>query len=941
MHFQNLSNMFSSLEFRLGTIAFCLALPLCTFSQTLPTQTTEKIEVTGSNLKRIDLETASPIQIITREDIERAGKQSLSDVIRSLPVDNNGSISTAFANGLAAGASGVSLRGLSVNSTLVLLNGRRMAFYGYADDLQRNFVDLSSIPLEAVERIEILKDGASAIYGSDAIGGVVNIILRKNYQGISGTMSYGQSRYGDGKTKTVTLAGGFGDLAADKYNLFANLEVSSQDAIWQRDRAGRDWIGSGDLRPYGYSIQVGGLAGYFRNSPLSANRYVNGSLVGNVRNQASPTLDYQSLPGCTSAISVARTTASPVAGEGGCVWDITQYQQIQPEEQKLNFFGRGTFQISPALQAYTEVGLFKSDVTTYISPSAVSVTWAGLTGFKTNTNIRLPAGHPDNPFSGSSRLRYSTGDVGPRRNEYDTTVTRFLVGIKGTWDEWDFDTGALQTESKTDRTAQGYLRNSVLVQNPALSTLAANPLVNLNYRIGDDAGLNSRAFYDQLSPTLNTSAKTTLSTFDFKASRDLMQLDGGPLALALGAEYRHESIDSPSLPGTNTGDIVGVSYTAYRGSRNVSAAFAELAAPVLNNLELNAAVRADHYSDYGNSATPKLGFKWKPVQTFALRGTYSEGFRAPGAAENGSSAAAGLATYVDPVRCPLTNSATDCGGGAVLVLSTGNPNVKPEKSKSYTFGLLFQPSRNTNLAIDFWKINRKSEITAADPNLILQNPALFPTAVIVRDTTLINSVPGTGAVLAISAPYINSSKTETNGIDIDLKHKMTLGSLGNVTASLNWTYIDSFKKTLPNGATLEYAGTHGPTILSGNAGMPRNRGLAGLVWEQDVWNIGTNLNFVSSYSNKESTNGPCLIQFANGSDAPGGCKVSSFTTTDLFGKWKIEKNLELNGSISNVFDRVAPLDPETIVSAVNYNPTYHLAGAIGRYFQIGVKYTFK
>src|SRR5688572_5092480 len=156
-------------------------------------QKVEKIEVTGSNIKRVEAEQASPVTVVTRQDIEKSGAASVSDVIRALPLDNNGSISDSFGIGFAAGASGVSLRGLTVNSTLVLLNGRRMAPYGLADDGQRSFVDLNAIPLDAVDRIEVLKDGASAIYGSDAIAGVVNVILRRDFQGAAANVSYGRS----------------------------------------------------------------------------------------------------------------------------------------------------------------------------------------------------------------------------------------------------------------------------------------------------------------------------------------------------------------------------------------------------------------------------------------------------------------------------------------------------------------------------------------------------------------------------------------------------------------------------------------------------------------------------------------------------------------------------------------------------------------------------
>ena len=187
-------------------------------------QQLERVEITGSRIRRVDAETAAPVQTITREDIERTGKTSIQEILRTVTADSNGTIPTSFTNGFASGSAAVSLRGLGVNSTLVLVNGRRMSTYGLADDGTRNFVDLNSLPLEAVDRIEILKDGASAIYGADAVGGVVNVILRRNYTGASIGGSYGQTGDGDGEDMRVYGSYGFGNLDTDKYNVFFTLE---------------------------------------------------------------------------------------------------------------------------------------------------------------------------------------------------------------------------------------------------------------------------------------------------------------------------------------------------------------------------------------------------------------------------------------------------------------------------------------------------------------------------------------------------------------------------------------------------------------------------------------------------------------------------------------------------------------------------------------------
>ena len=216
------------------------------------------IEITGTRLKRSDAQTSSPVDVITREDIALSGKRTLSDVVRGISADNNGSIGLGNVSGFAMGSSGVALRGLAVNATLVLINGRRTATYGLADDGQRTFVNLSDVPLDIVDRVEVLKDGGSAIYGSDAIAGVVNIILRDSFEGFSTHLSYGISEYGDGQTPRVSATGGRGNIVSDGYNAFFHIEASHQGTMYARDRGGRKWIGTGDLRPYGYSFSAGG-----------------------------------------------------------------------------------------------------------------------------------------------------------------------------------------------------------------------------------------------------------------------------------------------------------------------------------------------------------------------------------------------------------------------------------------------------------------------------------------------------------------------------------------------------------------------------------------------------------------------------------------------------------------------------------------------------------
>ncbi len=928
-------------------------------------QNLQRVTVTGSNIKRVDAETASPVEVITREDIQKSGKTTIADVLLGLNGNSNGSVPLSFGVGFAAGASGVSLRGLGANSTLVLLNGRRMAPYGLADDGQRTFVDLSTIPLDVVERVEVVKDGASATYGSDAIAGVVNIITRQDFKGVVLNASYGQTRYGDQQNPKASLTGGFGDLAADKYNVFFTLEAQGIGEIRMSDRAGRGGIGDPNIMAHGYDLGTGtGYGGYkvsgtsVSSSPTGwARPYTtkNGgtAVAGSVYTQLA-------LPagGCATAPAVA------AVGYSGCTYDSLKFLQLQPPEDKINFLTRGTIEISPTLTAFGEVGLFNSKVTTNYTPSGVSGSWADpvVGAVKNNVAITMGPNHPDNPFNAASganggagynaRLRYLTADLGGRDNSYDTTVTRILGGLKGTAFNWDWETGLLYTESKTDQTTDGYIRDSVLRDYLNGTNVSGMNPTNTYYRLGTNAGLNSAATNAAIAPHITNTSKTSITSLDMKATRELMQLSGGALALAVGAEFRQEKVDSPPKPYTYAADIIGLGYSGFSGSRNIAALYGELNAPVLKNLELNAALRTDHYSDYGSSNTPKVGFKYTPIQQMVVRGTYAEGFRAPGAAESGKSVggAAGYTNVIDPIRCPggvmaPGALAADCNA-QVLAISSANPFVKPETSKSMTLGLVLEPIKDTSISIDLWQITRNNEILGSDPATVLANPAGFPAAKITRNpdsTDGLAGKPGSGSLVSVEAPYTNGPKTVTNGIDIDVRQRFNLGEAGKLMGKLTWTHLNSFKRTLTDGSTYEYAGTDGPTALSSSSGMPKDKATLAVTWDRGPISLTGTANYVSGTKNVEFQGDPngCLLTFSDGTDAPGpGCKAPSFTTFDLTGKYTVSKNLQVYGSITNLFDRVAPYDLSAFYGITHYNANYNQAGAIGRTYSVGARYQF-
>jgi iron complex outermembrane receptor protein len=889
----------------------------------------QRVEVTGSNIKRIDGETASPVQVLTRVDIERSGKQSVQELLRSLTVDGVGSIPSSFTAGFASGSAAVSLRGLGVNSTLVLVNGRRMTTYGLADDGTRNFVDLNSLPMEAIDRIEVLKDGASAVYGADAVGGVVNVILRKSYTGASLGGSYGQAGKGDGKNSRVFGSYGFGDLDADKYNVFVSLEASNQKNIWSKDRG---FVGQSDLTSYGYFDTTNGAARpYFGLGPSSN----------------SPFGITRSASGGGARVNVRACTGLTDTGTGLCRYNTLDDQEVQPAIDRLNLFGRATFAISSVMTAYTELGFFRTKSVANGTLGANNDGGVFLPGDLNNPLVvhsfmNLPASHPDNTFGVDRAYFTRAPELGGRDQKTDNQLVRVVQGLQGTAYGWEYDMGLSYIKSRLVNRNTGYIRYDAM--QAALN--------NGTFRIKDPS-LTDPAVLATISPSLVNVPTSSIKSIDLKGSRELMDLPGGPLSLALGAEARWEASDTPPVPYTDTAEIVGLGYSAYNAKRRVVAVYGELNAPVTKWLELNGALRVDKYSDFGNSTTPKVGFKLKPTGQLAFRGTYAEAFRAPGPAETGGSSF-GFTSYG--------------------ILTQGNPQIQPEKAKSYTLGLVFEPLNGTSATVDYWKVDRRNEIVQADPNAIIGNIASTG----VPGSKVAGTLPNTfiyydtdGAIGTVTGFFRNAAKTLTDGVDLELRHRMSLGDAGKLSAQLNWTHVNKFRRTDADGNTSEYAGTHGPLSQSAGGGSPKDRLTLTLTLDRGPFALTGALNYVGSIKmidHKGETTSldldedgaptgtitnantgvtyPDAGQYACGVfDTSGNiyrkCRLPSFTTFDLFAKWTVMKNLDINVSVQNLFDRKAPFDPYLVIPyGINYNQTWHQAGAVGRLLTVGAKYTF-
>ncbi len=902
------------------------------------------VVVTGSYIRRTDTETPSPLQVISSADIEKSGKVSISDVIRSISADNSGSLTQNFSGALAGGASGISLRGLTLDATLVLVDGHRMAPYPLADDGQRPFVDLSSLPMSIVDRVEVLKDGASAIYGSDAIAGVVNVILKHDFQGLQVDTNLGSSYRGDGLTQRGSVLWGIGDLKEEGHNIYFNVEYHHQASISQENRG--SYLSNLDLTPYGGPDRRGGVVQ--QAFPNNGTFTVPGMVAPQYAVQAGdPNAGYYLLPGC------APQNLDP---SGGCIWNINQYNKIQPRTEGLNLSGRWTQTVADGWQNALAVSWFNSQSEQYrqsdaysTGPVTIPYTWVGSKGAlvdqtdPNSTTMVLPATSPDNPFNPASpyfaaaRAYYGANfasyvgqpallyavltDFPDQQIRFSTDVIRMVDDVTGNVGGWDVNFSLGYIRDATNATYIGFIRNSLL----------SAALANGTYRVGANASLNSPSLYAQLAPQTGSTATSELGYVSAGASRLLWSLPGGPLGVAAGAEARYLKANNPGEPYAPEGDIIMDGSFYSHGSQSISAAFVELSAPVLHSLELDAAGRVDHYNFPSTSFTPKFGVKWTPLPQLAFRGTYARGFRAPGIAEAGNSGTGSATTApVDPLRCPYTNKPSDCGFGYAATLSVGNANLKPEKSRSYTVGLVFEPLKKVNFTFDYYNIRRDDEIVPAP--LGLQDP--------VRGV----QQPGTdypGPIIYYPQPYVNAANSHTSGYDAAMHIEIPAGAWGKVTFSLDANYViasdQTFIDPVDGNQTFHYAGTAGPTAVGGAVGTPRTRGSFTTDWTRGPMSVGATVNYRGVMKGiDESVSGNQCLQLSP--DNPH-CYIASFTYLDLYGQYFFGDHLQLTGNVTNVTNRIAPLDTVTY-GGFNYNPSLDQAGAVGRFYEVGLRYRF-
>jgi iron complex outermembrane receptor protein len=894
-------------------------------------QTKEKIEVTGSNIKRTDTETPAPVQVITREQIERSGSTNLAELLREIPaVASGGAVDFDGGTGFQRGNATASLRGLGSVATLVLLNGRRMSPAPYADPNvgQGTGFNLNAIPLSAIERIEVLKDGASAVYGSEAMAGVINVILRKDYRGAEVAFNHWQ-KWDGGKYRADQYSGtvGFGDLARDRYNVVIAGELFKRDPVSVRDS------GSGIQNEAFAFLQS-------RGRPTSASSY-----PANVRRESSPGsgafLPSGRLPVNPRCPPELRVTPAGSTQEE-CRFNIYDYLNVVSDLERKSVMGRGTVQLTASMTAFAEAMFSRSEYQFVRYPSFLNgfspTTWFTRDGTRRTYQLILPVGHPDNPNPFRVALNYMFGDMGQTVQNVRLDATRAVAGVNGTFGAWDFESAVLFSKSKRveDANTQLYL--------PAL-VAAVN---NGTYRFG---GTNSQALVDSLHPFMHNEGESKLASWDLRASRELMQLRGGALALAAGLEVRREEMNIVSDPRTVAGDFVGIASSSVNGSRNVSSAFVELSIPVLKNLETQVAGRYDHYSDFGNAFTPKVGFKWLATDTLAARGTWGKGFRAPSLFQISSANVQSFNNGItDPLRCPngttpLPNGeSTDCTGRSISSLIQANTRLQPEKSVSHTLGLIWSPNNSFQASLDYWFIHRMAFIDRYDSQTVVNNEFRpgFAGGLVLRDpnpATWIPGIPNSGPILSTVRRFDNFGDQVASGFDFDMIFRQGLGAGGKLTLEANATYYD--KNDWQFGKGVNYTG--GAGSFGGAFESPRVKAVATAVWEIRSMSFMARYNYVGRWKYGDNDFGCYNPTRAAASPTRaflgGDCYIPEWATYDLGASYKGIRNLTLSLLVRNVLDTAAPYEPNTSYTSLGFNP--NLYNPYGRYLQVGLSYKFK
>ncbi|MYM70969.1 TonB-dependent receptor [Duganella sp. FT134W] len=881
--------MFSGSAALIG--AGLLAQPV--FAQDTPV--IQRVEITGSSIKRVDAETSLPVQVVTKADIAKTGASSTEELLQSISAFSSaGGVSNATGAGTSTGGlSSISLRGLGSTRTLVLVNGRRLAAFAGSDG---SSVNVNAIPLAAIERVEVLKDGASGVYGSDAVAGVVNFILSKRVEGIEVTGTYGSpSESGGGQNGRASITGGYNN---DALSIVASGSYEKEKALFGRDRS---YAASATRLPYYNSTAtgLGNIQGSFTPGPgggPDAGFSTGGSGYGNPL----------AIGDKCSTIKMA-TLQGGAKGSPYCAYDSGPDVGLTPDRELYNFTSNLNYKLNENHELFADLLYSQSKITQTYQASPARASFFETDGqFAAQGVDAALLLYPSNPAYQSIAVPYLTSqgytsligkplsitsrvfDFGPRQNVDTAKQARIVVGAKGSLSFGDYEVGLSHNESKLESAVtSGYF-----------SQVAYAKIINAsNWNPWAAGGVQTGALADQLKSAAFSgtflNAKSTSDALDAKITGDFFKVAGITPQYAVGLQSRKEKYVTDPSAAYESGDISGLggSVVPIDRSRTVNSVFGELSVPVLKNLDVNLSARDDKYNDVGNSANWKGNFMWRATKEIALRGSYGTGFRAPSLVDLWTPQTLGTSEqFNDP--------ATHQNGLQVNALSGGNPNLKPEKSKQYSVGLVWQPVASTSIVVDFFNINIRDILATPSAQEIVSRfragDSAYAGLVTLRDNEIVS----------IRSTLANTGNANVQGIDLSANWKDNF-SFGKLSVDLNGTYMDDFNQTSPGGdishkvgTIVDYSGN--PVIGAQNGGviLRWKHNLAG-TWSNGPWATTLIQRFRTGYEVGHDLNDNRVF-------------IGAEAIYDANVTWKGIKNLTLALGVRNLFDK----QPQTIGTAV-------------------------
>lgn len=863
-----------------------------------------RVTVTGSSIKRADVEGALPVQTVTSEDIRRSGATNTAELLTTLSSNSMvGANNQAEGAGLSTyGESTASLRGLGASKTLVLVNGRRLG--NYATD--GTAVDVNSIPLASIDHVEVLKDGASGVYGSDAIGGVINFITKKNYQGVEASAYTSVSRYGGGQTHKASILAGWGDLDQDRYNLTLSADVSKDDAIFgaQRDYARNSWNNNG-LRDQS-ATPSGNLSTFDPTTTRNANGVIPNSLntLGRgLGNPLSPT-------NCTA------NGSDYDANLGTCRFNSAPYVNLVPAVKRANIGGNFHFKLNDNAEFFMEGFLSRNETTQKAQASPYSASFLSTDpAFVTGNQYPAIIISPTSPYYPASYLAthaptvngqpvtvsYRAFDGGGREARDTAIQSHFVVGFTGNVKGFDYDVAYTHNSSDvTERAISGYQNQTALVR-----LLSNNNAFNPFTQTQNPALAQQIYATNYVGPVMNAVLRN--DALNARISGEVYQLPAGAVSVAVGGSLADENLSINPSTAYQSGDVSGYggSVLPLAASRNSSAVFAEAIIPIIKHLETDVAIRHDKYPN-ATANNPKISFRYQPISEVLLRASYGKGFREPSLPELYNPQTLGTSpTFTDPVTKQT---------GQFNTLAGGNRNLSPEKSKQSSFGFVVDPVKGMSIAVDYWNIKVDNLVTAVAPDFTVAqaaagNPAY--TGLVTRDSA--------GNITSITGTAINAGGVKTSGVDIDARYAFLRSpTYGNFALRLNGTYTSKYDLTLPDGTVQRSVAAsidaNGNALTAVSTGIIfRWRDQLSLDWKRQDWGVSLINNFQNGYWDAARAD----------ADTPVAQHVGAFSTWDIQATWGGIPHLTLTAGVKNLFNRKPP---EVITNGSyfqgGYDPSY-------------------